>query len=326
MESLYQAGVQLILWLQNLGAWLEGPMRFFTFLGTEDFFLLVLPVLFWSVDTRLGIRVGYVLLISASLNHIFKTILAGPRPYWVSRDVNALALEPSFGAPSGHAQNAVSLWGSMAAYLRRGWAWAAALAVIFLVGVSRLYLAVHFPHDVVLGWLLGALILWLVFRLWDPAAGWLKTLGFGWQVMLAFLVSLAMVLAAALVVAARSGYLLPEAWAANLLSAGADTPEPLALSGILTNAGLFFGLSVGLAWMESRGGFQASGPLPKRVLCYLLGLAGVMVFWYGLGAVLPRGEALLPYILRYLRYTLVGAWVSGGAPWLFKRLKLVGDY
>jgi len=42
------------------------------------------------------------------------------------------------------------------------------------------------------------------------------------------------------------------------------------------------------------------------------------------GLITPDAEALLPYILRYIRYTLVGAWVSAGAPWLFVRLRLAG--
>lgn len=322
MDVINAAGVQLIVWLQGLGPWLEAPMRFFTFLGSEDFFLLVLPVLFWSVDTRLGVRVGYVLLISASLNFLVKALLTAPRPYWVSREVQALVVEPSFGAPSGHAQNAVSLWGSMAAGLRRNWFWAAALAVILLIGLSRLYLGVHFPQDVLIGWLLGALVLWLTLRWWDPVTARLKGMSFGQQGTLAFAVSLMMIAAAALVTKAR-GYVLPDIWSANIEYARAEA-EPMALSGFLTNAGLLFGLSLGLAWMEKRGGFRASGTVTQRALCFLVGLAGVMVFWYGLGAVLPRGEELVPYVLRYLRYALVGAWVSGGAPWLFQRMRLSG--
>jgi hypothetical protein len=40
------------------------------------------------------------------------------------------------------------------------------------------------------------------------------------------------------------------------------------------------------------------------------------------GLIAPDAEALLPFILRFVRYTLVGAWVAGGAPWAFLRLKL----
>jgi hypothetical protein len=57
---------------------------------------------------------------------------------------------------------------------------------------------------------------------------------------------------------------------------------------------------------------------------YLLGVVGVVIFWYVLGRLLPRGETLLAYSLRYLRYALVGLWVSGLAPALFIRLGLAG--
>jgi uncharacterized membrane protein YGL010W len=59
-----------------------------------------------------------------------------------------------------------------------------------------------------------------------------------------------------------------------------------------------------------------------------VGAVGILIFYVGLdvlfGLIAPDGEALLPFILRYIRYTLVGAWVSAGAPWIFVRLKLAG--
>ena len=33
---------------------------------------------------------------------------------------------------------------------------------------------------------------------------------------------------------------------------------------------------------------------------------------------------MLPYLLRYIRYALVGAWISAGAPWFFAKLNLAG--
>jgi hypothetical protein len=60
----------------------------------------------------------------------------------------------------------------------------------------------------------------------------------------------------------------------------------------------------------------------KRALRYIIGLAGVVILWMGLGAAFPRNEEIVSYSLRYFRYALVGFWVSGGAPWLFFRFKL----
>ena len=107
--DLIQSGIDWIVLIQGLGAWLEVPMKFFSFLGSEEFFLLVLPALYWSVNSDLGLRVGLVLLTSTSLNHVLKVTLGGPRPYWVSERVLPFAAETSFGVPSGHSASISSL-------------------------------------------------------------------------------------------------------------------------------------------------------------------------------------------------------------------------
>jgi hypothetical protein len=45
MDSLLNSGLQIILWLQSLGAWLTPIMRFFTFLGNTEFYLFIAPVI-----------------------------------------------------------------------------------------------------------------------------------------------------------------------------------------------------------------------------------------------------------------------------------------
>ena len=124
MDSIFQLGIAFAVWFQGLGSWLTVPMKFFTFLGSEEFFLLFLPVIYWCVDAGLGLRLGAMLLFNSGVNDFFKLAMHGPRPYWFSTQVQALSSETSFGVPSGHAQMAVGLWGVLAAYTRRGWAWA----------------------------------------------------------------------------------------------------------------------------------------------------------------------------------------------------------
>jgi len=110
---------------------------------------------------------------------------------------------------------------------------------------------------------------------------------------------------------------------ANAMAAAVDElPAPVSLNGILTAAGALFGLAVGLAWMETRGGFDAGGKAWKRVARYLLGLIGIAVFYFGLKLIFPEGETLVAFGARYIRYTLVGLWISGLAPAFFIRLKL----
>ena len=324
MEIIFELGAQIVLFLQGLGDWLAGPMELITSLGYEQFYLFVAPAIFWCLDVNLGLRMGLFLMVSASLNSVLKLVFHGARPYWYNPEVIAHTSESSFGAPSGHAQNAVVVWGTLAAWFRSRWAWIAALTLMFLIGVSRMYLGVHFPHDVVLGWLIGALLLWLLVTYEGRLLAWLKRYDPPVQILIALGASLALVLLGWLARLTLAEWSVPAAWLQNALMAASEgePPDPLALSGLVSNAGAFFGLAWGGILLKNRGGFDAGGPARQRAARFLIGLAGVVAIWYGLGAIFPRGEALLPLVLRYLRYTLVGLWVTALAPFLFIRLRL----
>jgi membrane-associated phospholipid phosphatase len=324
MQFFIDSGIGFIIALQSaVRDWFIAPMRFFSYLGNEEFFLLVLPLIYWSVDSALGLRVGFILVTSNLFNYVGKLIFAGPRPYWVSSHVRALwSMETSFGAPSGHAQLAMSVWGMFAAYARRTWFWVVSIIIIFLIGFSRVFLGVHFPHDVVFGWLFGAVILWAFTRFWEPVGAWVGQKTLSQQILIAFIVSLLFIAMGFGTWTVRSGFQIPESWISNAFLAATELPDPVDPSSIFTSAGTFFGLATGAAWIMSKGGYQASGPVEKRAIRYVIGLIGVLIFYVGLGAIFPRGDGFIFYLLRYIRYALVGWWVAGGAPWVFVRFKL----
>ncbi|MDP3183646.1 MAG: phosphatase PAP2 family protein, partial [Anaerolineales bacterium] len=299
MDTILNSGINWIVALQNLGDWLALPMKAFSFLGTEEFFMLILPALYWSIDAGLGLRVGVILLLSSGVNHALKLAFHGPRPYWFSQQVSALAVETSFGVPSGHAQTAAGVWGMLASGIKKRWAWLAAALIIFLIGLSRLYLAVHFPHDVILGWLFGGLLLWLTLRFWEAAAAWLDKCTLGQKILLAFAASLFMILLSLPgLLWLQANWQIPAIWLQNAARAfpEGELPAPVALSGAITPAATLFGLLAGLAWFNRRGGFSTAGPAWKRILRYVIGLVGVLVFSIGLkmlfGIFVPDGEAL----------------------------------
>jgi membrane-associated phospholipid phosphatase len=325
MDVLTQNGVNWIMAVQSLGAWLEAPMEIFSFLGTENFFLLVLPLVYWSIDAKVGIQIGFILITSNFFNGVFKLLFAAPRPYWVSDQIIPLAAESTFGIPSGHAQNAVGVWGTIAASYRKAWGWMAAFALMFFIGFSRWYLGVHYSQDVIVGWLIGGILLWLFVRFWNPIEAWLKQKKFGIQVLLAFIVSILFIALGAFSAGRLDGYTFPEEWRDNALRAADELPAPVSMEGALTSAGTLFGLATGAAWITSRGGYQADGPLAKRAWRFVIGLIGILILWRGLGLIFPDQADAVSYALRYLRYSLVGFWVSAGAPWLFFRFKLANS-
>jgi membrane-associated phospholipid phosphatase len=323
METIWEIGITWNIFFQNLGMWLKTPMEVFSFLGTERFFLLLLPALYWCMEIDIGLRVGIVLLLSSSVNNALKMAFHGPRPYWYRVDVIRYAGESSFGVPSGHAQIAFGVWGMLAARMGKWWGWLIATLVILLIGISRLYLGVHFPHDVILGWLIGALLLWLVLHFWKPVTARLKKLRLGQQILAAFLSSIVLILFSLIPFFRLKimNWQPSQAWAEY-------AKDAVSLSVAFTTAGTLFGLLAGLAWFNNQGGFDPNGPLWKLILRYVLGLTGVLVFYVSMkvifGFIVPDTEDALPYILRYIRYGLVGAWISAGAPWIFVKLNLAG--
>ena len=106
-------GFEIIVnqFFQSLGLWLKWPMLAITAIGYEQFFVLLLPAVYWSVDQAVGLRMGMVLLLGTDLNTFFKFLFHNPRPFWISDKVMPLSHETSFGLPSGHAQTAASVWG-----------------------------------------------------------------------------------------------------------------------------------------------------------------------------------------------------------------------
>lgn len=328
MDNILNSGLQIILWLQSLGGWLTPIMKLFTFLGNEQFYLLVAPAILWCIDASLGLRLGLFLMINGMVNTAVKVAFHGPRPYWYTSNVKVLGnAENSFGVPSGHSQNGVVVWGTLADRIKHRAAWIIAIAVMFLIGISRIYLAVHFPHDVLLGWLIGAVMLWVLLRCERPVLNWIKQYDVGIQLLILFLFSLFLILIVVIAQFSLSGWSLPIDSVNNAHLAFPDEPviNPLSYHYFLSSTGAFFGLAAGWIWISKLGGFSTNNPWIKLVLRYILGLIGVLILYLGLGSLFPDSDTFLSYLIRYIRYALIGFWISGFAPWMFVKLKLASS-
>jgi len=295
---------------------LTSVMSAITWLGDEEFYVLVFPLLFWAVSRKVGLHLAIIFLLSASINAIGKMAFRTPRPSFIDPSLG-LRAESGFGVPSGHAQNAVVVWGYLASEIRRRWAWVIAGIMMVAIGLSRLQLGVHFPIDTVVGWTVGAAILVAYLRWREPVGDWIAGLGPRRQVWLGFGASMALILTAVVVRLAFLGWELPAMWI------GVDpTHSPMAISSVVTPAATLFGLAAGLVYAANRGGFDSAGSLVHRLARIPLGLLGVAVLYMGLGEIFPRGEDVIALMFRYLRYAAVGMWVAGVAPLLFVRFGL----
>ncbi len=325
MDPILNWGIDLIAGLQGSAPWLEAASRFFSFLGTEKFYLFLLPFLYWCVDVRLGLRIGVILSASDCLNIFFKFLFHQPRPYWVSDRVRVIQPEVSYGLPSGHAQHAVTVWGTVA-MKGKGWLrWLMGI-LIFLIGFSRIVLAVHFPTDVLAGWLIGSVILWAFLRWEATVIAWFNLLTWSQKIGLAFVASILLIILA-LAGLAFVPPVEPSQWKADAARAFSLALDHAAIrlratTGAVSVGGTFFGLVVGAILIFRRGGFDARGAWPKRTLRFGVGMVGVVILWVGLTMVFPRDASFMSQGLRYFRCALTGFWVAYLAPSLFIRLGL----
>jgi undecaprenyl-diphosphatase len=171
-----------LLWIHSrFPGWLDGPMRLITALGYYWFVVPVLAVAVFSLYRR-GWRLSAVLLVvstagSVVLTTVLKGVFQRTRPELFDSGYQA----SFYSFPSGHATVAVGFYGMLTvilAYRLRGRArWAVAISgvlVVLLIGFSRLYLGVHYPTDILAGYL--SALLWLVcvggvYALWLSVRG-----------------------------------------------------------------------------------------------------------------------------------------------------------
>ena len=112
-------------------------------------------------------RAQWLALVMAGgtlLNLGLKQIFAAPRPDLLPH----LDIVHSYSFPSGHAAGNMMLFGALAMLAGRRGGYVLAFMAIALIGVSRVWLGVHWPSDVLAGWVEGLGWLFLC-RYWLPA-------------------------------------------------------------------------------------------------------------------------------------------------------------
>ena len=289
-----QWGVDLIVVIQQIhGPILDSIFRATTFLGDEEFYLLLLPLMLWCMDFAFSARLAVLFLLSAYISVGLKDLFQQPRPFDLEPSVKLSDAE-GYGMPSYHAQSAVIVWGGIAIRVLKAWFWVIAIALMLLIGFSRIYLGVHFPTDVLAGWALGGFLLVIYLFVQPVAERQLMRLNLGMQILLALVVPLGLL----------------------LIHPTEDSTAAMAtLSGI----------GIGLALMQRYVSFSPSGPLWQRALRFFIGVGVIFALYLGLKALLPGEELSLYLVFRFLHYWLIGLWISLGAPWLFRTLRLAPE-
>lgn len=145
---------------------LLAPLRLITELGSTTavtavaFLTLLVGVLIgpWLHGVAGAVTIG----LAALGNELFKDVIARARPDLLDPVVQ----ERGFSFPSGHSALGMVAWGVLGVLVLRSrlprsvriGIVAGLAVVVFLIGVSRVWLGVHYPTDVLAGWTAGAVI------------------------------------------------------------------------------------------------------------------------------------------------------------------------
>lgn len=138
-------------------------MQAFSFLGSVGwvtaFCVFVIGLCFYFHRRRMAAFLAIAMIGASTLDFVLKLAFHRPRP------IAFYGISPSsFSFPSGHALGSLCFYGILAAVLAdrmRGvkpkvLVWFAASFLVAMIGLSRIYLGVHYPSDVIAGYLAGA--------------------------------------------------------------------------------------------------------------------------------------------------------------------------
>ncbi len=177
--------IDIILWMQTfVNGFTTLIAKVLQICGEEYAFIVVLGILYWCVDKKLGRRISLAMAGSTIFGTLIKGLVLRSRPYMNNKQIECVTAphrdgdimsikEQGYSFPSLHAMMSVATYGLIATTTKKKIAIAVAIVMPLLIGISRPFVGVHYPTDVIAGWILGAIFLFLF--------GWLES-RFGYKI------------------------------------------------------------------------------------------------------------------------------------------------
>lgn len=275
--------INIIHWLQSFNT--PTLDRFFigvTLLGESYFYIVLLSFFYWCMNKEAVKHLVFVLTFSSVLNGGLKELIHLPRPF-ESLDIRALRVETAHGSsfPSGHTQTAAAFYSAIALRFKSKIIWIMSSIFIVLVAISRVYLGVHWPKDVVAAIFLGVFIAWFVYKIFQME----KKKGITWPyVFITFSVVLSFF------------FFRSETY--------------------IKAASAFLGFILGTVIEENYIAFDVRASFVIQLLKFIIGLGITLLVFEGLKMVLPQALFFVGF-----RYFVTLITVVAIVPWIFVKLK-----
>lgn len=175
METFFQIDGNILLWIQeNIRNPLLNPvMKAITHLGDAGIFWILLTVILlcFKKTRRAGIVSALALILSLVVNNLcLKNLVDRTRPYELIEGLKILVAKPADASfPSGHSGASFAAATAIFPWVSRRYG-VPLLILAALIALSRLYVGVHFPTDVLAGTVIGILLGLAangIFRCWE---------------------------------------------------------------------------------------------------------------------------------------------------------------
>lgn len=260
---------------------LDTIVEFITMMGEEAFFIVIIAIIFWCINKKFAYRLGFTLISSMAINGIIKEVLKIPRVFG-AEGIRTLRIKTATGYsfPSGHTQGTASFWISVMSNTKKKWSYILGITIIALVGLSRIYLGVHRPVDIIGGIVVAIIWVHLVNKIFD-------FLDQGGKKSILLILIIPMIIGL-LVFKGHDYY----------VSVG-------------TIVGFFSGYIIESKYID----FNEKASLLGNILKLVLGISIVLLLKVAFKKILP--EYLISDCIRYI---FIGVWMTAGAPYLFKKI------
>ena len=146
--------------------------RIVTEFGGTMVYLGIFFIVYWGIDKNKGKLLLIVYVFSNFVNYYAKAIIAKERPpesEWLLISASHLS------TPSGHAMSSTVYWGYLSLIFKKWWLTPISFVLIILVGISRIYLGVHWLGDILTGWMFGIALLLIVTLATEPLKEFFST-------------------------------------------------------------------------------------------------------------------------------------------------------
>ncbi|MBP9841111.1 MAG: phosphatase PAP2 family protein [Simkaniaceae bacterium] len=149
------------------GPWIDPFFRALHFFDSTLYALLLITFIWIGYSAKWGIRLGFLLISNGLINHMAKALFILPRPGAFDSNLPMVRVD-GFGFPSGGAQMTILLGALLIYFWKHPLATPIAILYTLLISFSRMFLGVHFPIDVLGGWIIGLCLFFAFIKLVNP--------------------------------------------------------------------------------------------------------------------------------------------------------------